>query len=875
MSDDRKSEVRIKKLTDDFEFQHDDGGKPSIIHVIFLNRTLRILCALGVFSMLIPILDYFYFYSTEADEYKIDDSGICSHYPIYQISCGSENISETECIENDCCYSKTFGCYHFLPSKYQLIAERHWNDGSELQLVPTKEFSPIKTKTFPIMKFDIEKVSEEILTLILWNPSLELRIRKNDKKTNSSYKYDIKVFSSPELFIEVRRKIDNQSILSTTRGALIASENYFEWSVHLGSGDIKLMGFDTTDLRDGQRILINNAYSSVIPYVVAYDRQSKHYHAVHFESIESPAELQILKSNTIIIRQYSSAKFRMSVFVGPTYGDIYRQLKSSTEQQRMVSEFWSFGVHFCPINSIYNETETRIELNYLLENLRAIPFDSHCINSDLTALIASHDDNNALEDYTEILQRLQAANKKLLLHMTLTAIENNNSTENLHNLALTDDDESIFIGLYGKRKVFYLDYITKSQEIANWFIHSHLNRTFIQSNGIMLFRTFPFDDTFNKSLKYLEHFQFHPKNFENAIEQLIPLNVKLQSGEPLIHQLNNYGHQQIEVFHATLNNGKFCIADTFSKSCGMLMRVERASWTNFQAAIYKSVFYSLIGMSFYGIEVCGSDIGNIPEDLCIRWYQFAIFMPLFYVNSKQMPMKFTKYAEHIMVHAIRTRYSLLSYMRTCMYSNLPLLRPLYVEYDSITFDNDNLIELISNQLMFGNALMIAPIAEPLVVEVELYFPERYFELWSGMEMPQQTHFSIVMHDIPIFIRAGHIIALNLAYESVSVEEAMLEPYLLIVALSCNEKFNCHANGRQIIADGVEFEFKANESEIFVTLIATNDGQNAICGQEKIASSEFKFAKIYGLNDFKEKYKNNEYLPLNFNFCDAENFKIEI
>jgi hypothetical protein len=64
--------------------------EPSIIHVILLNRTLRILLVLAIFCILIPLVDYFYFYSSETAEYQIDDSGICSHYPIYQIPCGSE-----------------------------------------------------------------------------------------------------------------------------------------------------------------------------------------------------------------------------------------------------------------------------------------------------------------------------------------------------------------------------------------------------------------------------------------------------------------------------------------------------------------------------------------------------------------------------------------------------------------------------------------------------------------------------------------------------------------------------------------------------------------------------------------------------------------
>ena len=54
------------------------------------------------------------------------------------------------------------------------------------------------------------------------------------------------------------------------------------------------------------------------------------------------------------------------------------------------------------------------------------------------------------------------------------------------------------------------------------------------------------------------------------------------NAEPLIHQLNNYGREQIQVFQQTLNNfasdddegKKFCIADYYREDseCGMLMR---------------------------------------------------------------------------------------------------------------------------------------------------------------------------------------------------------------------------------------------------------------------------------------------------------------
>jgi hypothetical protein len=113
-----------------------------------------------------------------------------------------------------------------------------------------------------------------------------------------------------------------------------------------------------------------------------------------------------------------------------------------------------------------------------------------------------------------------------------------------------------------------------------------------------LYRSYPFsneDDDGGSSSKYLENFNFKPKNFENEIEQLIPLNVKLAaSEEPLIHQLNNYGRELTRVFQQTLNNfssygddygRKFCIVDSYREDseCGMLMRESKPlSWSGLQ-----------------------------------------------------------------------------------------------------------------------------------------------------------------------------------------------------------------------------------------------------------------------------------------------------
>lgn len=609
------------------------------------------------------------------------------------------------------------------------------------------------------------------------------------------------------------------------------------------------------------------------------DRESKHYHAVYFESIDSPTEIQILKSNVIIVRQFRSSSFKLMLFTGPTYSDVHRQIIMNHLPHYFPREFWTFGAHFCHSSAVFNNTETTDELNHLtsMTSLQSVPFDSHCIQDELTSLIISRNDSeNVFNDYEEIIEKLRKNGKKLLFHVSLSVIEE--GTNEFYRKALDgelflkDDDGGNFAGIYGKnKKVFYLDYITKSEEITDLLVSRSLQLSeFLNfTDGTFLHKNFPSDDAVNKSMEYLNAFKFKPGNIESYVRNLIPLNLKLRNGEMLIHQLNNYGRKQIELFQRLNDENKFCMTDSYREdsNCAMLMKEPKPSWITFQAIVQKSVGMSLIGMSFYGVEVCGSNHGKVQEDLCIRWYQFAIFSPLFYVKSDKMPTKFTKYAERIMIHAIRTRYSLLNYMRMYLIERKPLLKPLRFEYPELDIEVE---EASSHQFMFGESLMIAPVTEPLVDELELMFPEEYFEFWSGLEMPQNTtHFSVVMHDIPIFIRAGHIVVLNHAYESLSAEEARLQPYILIVALACNERFTCHSQGKLLVEqDLLQYSFIASENHLNITIITENpsESRTAVCEAERLSSGEFLLAKIYGLGEFKEKYRN-DYLSLDLNICN--------
>lgn len=120
------------------------------------------------------------------------------------------------------------------------------------------------------MKFNVRPLTEEILSIAVWSPQHHIQRQQQQTADIRNLNYEIKVFA-PEFFIEVKRK--NRTIFSTSRGALIAGENYFEWSFHLGSGVQLIAGFDELfQMDEGRRILINNQHQSVIPFVVGFGK---------------------------------------------------------------------------------------------------------------------------------------------------------------------------------------------------------------------------------------------------------------------------------------------------------------------------------------------------------------------------------------------------------------------------------------------------------------------------------------------------------------------------------------------------------------------------------------------------------------------------
>lgn len=618
---------------------------------------------LAIFCILLPVFDYSYFYSTELIEQQKDELGTCSHNPMYQISCGHKNLSKEDCLAIECCHSRVTGCYHYLPSKYQYKMEnkRSWNLNEVL--VPTLLMTPITTTFISKMQLNVREINDETLSIIIYDPEKYKPTQTEVFADKSTRLYNTKVFE-PEIFVEVQRKLNNKTILSTSRGPLIASEDYFEWTVFLNSWMI--MGLDEIILKHGQKIMLNNEHTSVIPYILAFDAETKTYHCLHFSSFNSPTEIEFTKSNVIIIRLFQSNSFEMTLFVGPHYEDVYKQIKKHNPVNYTPTKYWGLGVHFCKTDQNSDETETLKELQQFFseDNLDVIPFDSHCISSEMSELAISKNSSESIfYGYEDIIENMQAYNKSIVLHLSMSILEVNNLNELFHkavenNLLIRDENNlNVFAGMYKtNKKVVYLDYLLNAGEITELLEERWLEiMEEMKVQGIFLSSNFLPDDTIDKSMKFLEDFKFKPDNFEDSIKQLVPLNLKLIDGSMLLHQLNNYANIQISSFNELNIDNKLCISESYreTSNCGMLFNEPQPSWLNFKKVVHKTIFYSMVGMTFYGSTICGGNDEKVTEDLCIKWYQFGIFSPLFYVTSNKIPTKFTKYGERIMIQAIR------------------------------------------------------------------------------------------------------------------------------------------------------------------------------------------------------------------------------
>ena len=198
------------------------------------------------------------------------------------------------------------------------------------------------------------------------------------------------------------------------------------------------------------------------------------------------------------------------------------------------------------------------------------------------------------------------------------------------------------------------------------------------------------------------------------------------------------------------------------------------SWEDMRMQMAAGLGYSMAGLPMWGMDIGGfsvmgkfNDPANRPEwqELQTRWHQFGAFVPLFRTHGQWPQRELWNIADE----GSETYESILWYMRL-RYRLMPYIYSLAgaVHFDDDTimrglpmdFPGDPEVRDLSDQWLFGPALMPCPVYEYKARSRSVYFPEGgWYDFYSGLYMPGGERLTVdaPYSRMPLYVRAGSII----------------------------------------------------------------------------------------------------------------------
>jgi len=198
------------------------------------------------------------------------------------------------------------------------------------------------------------------------------------------------------------------------------------------------------------------------------------------------------------------------------------------------------------------------------------------------------------------------------------------------------------------------------------------------------------------------------------------------------------------------------------------------SWTDMRVQMSAGLNFSMSGIPFWGMDIGGFSVmgkfydkANDEEwrELQTRWHQFGAFVPLFRAHGQwprrelwNIAPEGTPAYESILWY-MRLRYRLMPYLYSLAgavhFDDYTLMRGLPMD-----FPEDPEVRDLSDQWMFGPALMPCPVSEYKAREREVYFPEGgWYDFYTGqfMEGSRRMIVEAPYERMPLYVKAGSIV----------------------------------------------------------------------------------------------------------------------
>ncbi len=204
------------------------------------------------------------------------------------------------------------------------------------------------------------------------------------------------------------------------------------------------------------------------------------------------------------------------------------------------------------------------------------------------------------------------------------------------------------------------------------------------------------------------------------------------------------------------------------------------SWNGFKAQLPIMQSMSMSGVPTMHSDAGGFAMGERDPELYLRWLQMAVFTPIFRphgsVNApdpsipqiESEPVFYDEPNKSILRKFVQLRYQLMPYVYTLMYEaatkGTPLVRPMFFHDNT-----DSNLYKATDQYMFGDALLVAPVLEKAAAKRRLYLPKG---LWYDFFQPSKTYnggmwieTDVTAERIPVFVKGGSVIPMRPVFDN--------------------------------------------------------------------------------------------------------------
>ena len=201
------------------------------------------------------------------------------------------------------------------------------------------------------------------------------------------------------------------------------------------------------------------------------------------------------------------------------------------------------------------------------------------------------------------------------------------------------------------------------------------------------------------------------------------------------------------------------------------------TWDAYKRQIVAGLNYSITGFPYWTTDIGGFfRPGNSQytdeeyHELLTRWFQWGTFNSIFRIHGYQSetePWKYGKKVEENLRKMLDLRYRLIPYIYSEAWqvtkNGSTIMRPMVMDFRSDTAAINSQFEY-----MFGQSILVVPVTEPNVNELNVYLPTSasWYNFWTGecIEGGKTIKTSTTLDKIPLFVRAGSVIPMGPAIQ---------------------------------------------------------------------------------------------------------------